>query len=182
MKIEVEIRSFISQKRYHELDNFFSQTGIFLGEDIQETMYFSAPIDLRVQKNSKGTKIWAKQGKMHAETRGELECHCLTKDYSTLLTLFGILGFHKKAFWRRKRRIFAWRGVTVALDYTRNYGYIIELEKSVTRNEQQALAKIQGLFNDLNISPTSKEEFDNRYKVYVEMWQSHHQKAKTDAG
>jgi predicted adenylyl cyclase CyaB len=177
MKIEVEVRSFISAKKYRELDEFFMNQGVFLGEDIQETIYFSAPVDLRVQKNKTGTKVWVKQGAMHDESREELEIWCQMQDYSTLLTLFEWLGFRRVVGWWRKRKSFQWQGVLVALDYTKKYGHILELEKSVTRHQDLALAKIQSLFNDLKISPTPKKEFEKRYKDYIREWQRGHNKA-----
>jgi predicted adenylyl cyclase CyaB len=116
---------------------------------------------------------------MHDETRKELEIWCQMKDYAALLTLFEWLGFRQLVGWWRKRRLFQWRGVLVALDYTKKYGYILELEKSVTHHETLALAKVQRLFNELKISPTPKEVFEKRYKNYCKEWQRNHKKAKS---
>ena len=50
--IEVEIRSFISPEKYQELLFFFHKEGKFLNEDEQETYYFDAEEDLRIQRNN----------------------------------------------------------------------------------------------------------------------------------
>ncbi|GEM_PF-2211807 len=71
--IEVEIRSFISKDQYQELITFFHKNGQFKGEDNQETYYFDAEQDLRIQRNHTHSKIWMKKGKLHDEHREEIE-------------------------------------------------------------------------------------------------------------
>lgn len=181
MPIEVEIRSFITKAQYEHLEKIFQSQGKFLKEDIQETVYFDAPIDLRVQKNSRGTKIWLKKGKMHDQMREEFELWLETKDYKKALSLFQLLGYSISVAWWRRRKSFVWRDVTVALDYTRKYGYILELEKCVTRNKEKALSHIEALFQELNILPTPKEQFDRLYMNYVRTWQQQMKNKKLTA-
>lgn len=173
MKIEVELRSFITKKKYEELGNYFRDNADFLDEDEQETVYLSAPLDLRIQKNKKGVKIWAKEGEMHDSAREEIELFCRSIDYDSALSLFKKLGYEPYISWWRKRRSHSWRGVTVALDYTRHYGYILELEQTVNQDKEKALKKLTALMSELNITPTPKEIFNTRYKSYVE---KHHLK------
>ena len=72
-KIEVEIRSLITETKYNELIDFFKKESKFLGEDYQETFYFDSEQDIRIQKNKAYSKIWLKKGKIHDEFREELE-------------------------------------------------------------------------------------------------------------
>jgi len=71
--IGVEIRSFISPEKYQELLTFFHKEGVFLHEDNQETFYFDAKQDLRIQRSNTYSKIWLKKGKLHDEHREEIE-------------------------------------------------------------------------------------------------------------
>ena len=59
----------------------------------------------------------------------------------------------------------------MCLDYTRGYGYIIELEKMCTSEEQEREYEVllQKL-NDLGVVLTPKEEFDVKFKYYKENW------------
>jgi predicted adenylyl cyclase CyaB len=168
MKIEVELRSFITKKQYDDLAKRFSLEGEYQGEDIQETIYFHAPLDLRVQKNKFGTKIWAKEGKLHETARNELELLCRDEDYDSAINLFIKLGLNPTVKWWRKRKTFFWRNVTVTLDYTRNYGYIVELELCVKDGKDKAIHILSHLFNELGLEITPKKEFDSRYNEYVQ--------------
>jgi predicted adenylyl cyclase CyaB len=172
MKIEVELRSFITKKQYDDFLLFFSREGSDQGSDIQETVYFQSPIDLRVQKNKAGTKIWAKQGQLHDTAREEIEILCRASDYQSAMTLFEKLGYLPSVTWWRKRQLYLWQNVTVALDDTLNYGYIIELELCVTHHKAAAIKKLLELFRELELEVTPKEEFDQRYKEYVALWQN----------
>ena len=71
--IEVEIRSLVTKNQYDNLFKFFKKEGKFLGEEKQISYYFSGEIDLRIQKSNKSAKIWLKKGKMHADSRKEIE-------------------------------------------------------------------------------------------------------------
>jgi len=59
--IEVELRAFIDEGKYHQLVDFFEQHAKFLKEDTQTTHYFTGDHDLRIQKNNFFSKIWMKK-------------------------------------------------------------------------------------------------------------------------
>ncbi len=170
--IEVEVRSFISPEKYLELLSFFHREGTFLSEDEQETYYFDAQQDLRIQRNNTHSKIWLKKGKLHDEHREEIEITFDKDKFELLENLFLTLGYTTNIKWFRKRHTFDWQGITVMLDYTKGYGYIIELEKMSSEQEkEQALALLKEKLQLLNIPLTSKEEFELKYKHYKENWQ-----------
>lgn len=171
-QIEVELRSFLTKSQFLKLLRFFKRNAKFLGEDYQVTYYFDAPLDLRIQKGRTYAKIWMKSGKIHEEKREEIEIFCKRDDFSKLEKLFISLGYKIKAKWYRKRRKFRWEGVNVMLDYTRGYGYIIELEKVVRdpKRRERALKILRKKFEKLGINPTPKKEFDKKYKWYLKNW------------
>lgn len=171
MNIEVEIRSFITQEKYEELLEFFKKEGEFVEEDYQETYYFDCPQDLRIQRNNNFSKIWFKKGELHDDFREELEIKFDRNDFEKLEQLFLALGFKVEIKWFRKRYIFKWQGVDVMIDYTKGYGYIIELEqKAIGENREIVLANLKEKLNTFNIPLTPKEEFEQRFQYYKEHW------------
>jgi len=171
MQIEVEIRSFITKEKYEELLEYFRSEGEFIKKDNQITYYFNSEQDLRIQKSDFNSKIWLKKGKIHDDQREEIEVHFPTEDFEKLEKIFLNLGYDIDIKWFRKRNAFKWQGCKVALDYTKGYGYIIELEKM--SNEEQknmALEELKMNMKKLNIPLTPKDEFNEKYNYYKENW------------
>jgi predicted adenylyl cyclase CyaB len=169
--IEVEIRSFISKEKYEELLEFFHQNSKFIKEDFQETHYFDCEPDLRIQKNNKGSKIWLKKGKIHDDAREEIEIFTENDHFEDLGRLFNELGHNVEIKWLRERNQFDWDGIKVCIDYTKGYGYIIELEKRTNEeNKEEILKELKNKLAELNIPLTSREEFDEKYNYYKGNW------------
>lgn len=170
--IEVEIRSFITQKQYFLLLKFFQKKGKFIGEDFQETYYLDNPQDLRIQKNQKGAKIWLKTGQIHDEAREELEVFFKKGDFGKIEKLFKLLGMGVKIKWLRKRYELLWEEIKVCLDDTKGYGFIIELEiMSSEKEKEKNLLMLKEKLKKLKIELTPKEEFDKKFKYYQQNWQ-----------
>lgn len=171
MTIEAEIRSFVSEAKYKELIEFFEKNAKDLGVDHQETYYFDSDTDLRIQKNDFFSKIWLKKGQLHDEAREELEIKFDRNDFDKLGGLFKLIGLNVKIKWLRLRRTFDWGGVSVMLDYTKGYGYILELEKLIEPKEKnETLLLLKEKLASLGIKQTEKGEFDHKYAYYKEHW------------
>ncbi len=171
--IEVEVRSFISEKQYEELLNFFKEKAKLLKEDLQETIYFDCEEDLRIQKNKFFSKIWMKKGKLHDDKREEIEVKTKKEDFNKIKKIFNYLGYNTEIKWIRERNIFLWNDVTVCLDYTKGFGYIIEMEKLTDEvNSEKEYLNIKKNLKSLNIKITPKKEFEKRFKYYKNNWKS----------
>ena len=169
--IEVEIRSFITKEKYEHLLGFLAEEGKLVGEDYQETYYFDSDEDLRIQKNNFYSKIWLKKGKIHDDHREEIEVRLEKDRFPELERLFLALGYGVQIKWFRTRHTFDWQDVSVMVDYTKGYGYIIEIEKMSTEGgKARTLETLKGKMNALGIVLTPKEDFDSRYKHYKENW------------
>src|SRR3989338_7866619 len=169
--IEVEIRSFISPDQYKQLLDFFQQQGKFLSADEQVTYYFDSKEDLRIQKNKFYAKVWMKKGKIHDDSREEIEIKVPVADFEKMETLFLSLGYGISIKWFRKRHSFTWDGVDVAVDYTKGYGYILELEQMATEEDKaKVLLFLKQKLAELGIAETPKSVFDEKYKYYKENW------------
>ena len=173
MNIEAEIRSFINKEQYDSLLDFFNKNAKFLKEDEQETHYFDAKEDLRIQRNNFFSKIWMKKGKIHDEQREEIEVKVPKEDFDKLQKIFSASGNKVKIKWFRKRKEFSWEDITVCLDYTKGYGYIIELEKMCfEQDKEESINLLKQKLNSLDIKQTSREEFEKQFKNYQDNWES----------
>jgi predicted adenylyl cyclase CyaB len=169
--IEVEVRSFISQKEHNKLLNFFQKEAKLLKEDYQESFYFDCEEDLRIQKNNFYSKVWMKKGKIHDDSREEIEIKFDKEDFEKLEKLFFSLGFNIEIKWFRKRFQFQWDDIVVCLDYTKGYGYIIELEKMSSKEEKEKVIQyLKEKLKSLNINVTPKEVFQKKFQNYKENW------------
>ena len=171
--IEVEVRSFISKEQFEKLLDYFKKNADFINEDYQESFYFDCKQDLRIQKNNSFSKIWMKKGKIHDNYREEIEIKFNRNDFENIEKLFLSLGFNVLIKWFRKRFEFKWEDIIVCLDFTKGYGYIIELEKicSAKDKEKEYINLIDKL-KSLDIDITSREEFDKKFLYYKENWKS----------
>lgn len=170
--IEVEIRSFLTEEQYNHFLEYFKQNSTFVNEDYQETYYFDGEQDLRIQKNNFYAKIWLKSGKIHEEQREEVEIKFNKEDFSQAEKLFLNLGYKTQIKWFRTRNIFKWQDIDVTIDYSKGYGYIIELEKmSDEENKNKDLEYLKNKMAELQITQTPKEKFDAKYNYYKEHWE-----------
>ncbi len=170
--IEVEVRSFLSKQQYEKLLDFFKKNAKFIKEDYQETFYFDCDQDLRIQRNDFFSKIWMKKGKIHDDHREEIEIKFNRNEFEKLEKLFLALGLKVQIKWFRKRYEFQWDNITACLDFTKGYGYIIELEKmSSAKNKEKEFEKLKQKLKSLGIKITSKEEFNKKFIHYKENWQ-----------
>ena len=176
MPLEVETRSFISKEQYEALMSFFKTNAKQSStEDDQVTFYFESPtsdkVDLRIQQNASYSKVWLKKGRLHDDAREEIEIRCQLSDFEKLEHLFLALGYAIQIKWFRRRNEFLWNEISVALDYTRGYGYIVEFEKLCEDQEKERVQRsLQEAFDSLGIAISRREEFEEKYTHYKEHW------------
>ena len=172
MKVEVEIRSFVSEQRYGELLKFFRINGKFMHKENQITHYLDDSGNLRIQKSDKFAKIWLKPGKLHAIEHHEMEARFPREDFEVLEKIFTLSGKPTRIKWVRSRHNFKWKGINVMLDFTKGYGHIIELEGVCEKSAApEAKKRLMELMKSLKITPTPSAEFDRRYRHYRLNWQ-----------
>ncbi len=173
MNIEVEIRSFINNEDYKRLLNFFHKNARFITKEDQETHYLNTNKDLRIQRNESSSKIWLKEGLIHDEAREETEIELNKDDFEKMKRIFSSIGIDTSIKWIRKRHLFDWNGITVAIDDTKGYGKIIELEKISNENDKDSdIALLKHSIKELGICPTSREEFEKKLENYKSEWKN----------
>jgi adenylate cyclase class IV len=116
--------------------------------------------------------MWLKKGNIHDDAREEIEVFVDNKYESSLTKMLSCLGYEVEIKWFRKRLMGEYKGITLTIDYTAGYGYIIELEnlikdESKIESTKEELLKI---FNDLDIKVSLKQEFKDKYEDYKMNW------------
>ncbi len=169
--IEVETRSFISEEQYRKLSDFMKRNAEFLGEEDQVTYYLSGEADLRLQKCDTHAKLWLKKGGLHDGQREEIEVRFARGDFSSLEKLLETLGYETEIKWFRRRKRFSWEGIKVTLDFTRGYGYIIELEKKTESEDSEKIHEdLEKKIRELGVEITPREVFEEKFRYYRENW------------
>ena len=168
--IEVEIKTLLTKEQYQQFLAFFSKKGELLDEDDQITYYFDGDKDLRIQQNNSYSKIVLKEGAMNAQQRDETEILCDRDYFEELEHLFTALGYEIKIKWFRHRHSFAWQGITVTVDDTQHFGYMIELEiMSTPENKDTALATLKKKMQVLGLQE-NPELLQRKHEEYVKHW------------
>jgi len=169
--VEVETRSLISKEKYEELLEYFRMNASLVREDNQENYYYDSDANLVVQRGNSGSMVRIKKGKIHDNCREEKEIYFSREDFDKINGLLVELGYKNEIKWYRNRKEFDWEGVRVCLDYTKGYGYIIELEEmSDDANKDWVLKKLRSKLIILKVDETSKEEFNKKYEYYISNW------------
>lgn len=171
--VEVEARSFVTPKKWRELNQYFKKHGRLVEANFDQTVYFDAPKDLRTRLDKNSAFLILKEGRIHDEGREEIEIALPKKSFADLENLLERLGFKVKIRWYRKRRVYQWRGVRVYLGITLGYGQVIELEKMVTlEGKDKVHQRLTKMLEGLKVDITPKEEFEKRFAHYAQNWPS----------
>ncbi|HTM69073.1 MAG TPA: hypothetical protein VL426_07330 [Candidatus Binatia bacterium] len=170
---ECEVRTLLDYFQYEALKERLMREAVFRGEDAQETRYFEGPHDLRIQKSTTCAKVWLKKGKMHDECREEVEVRMEPERFGELERLFDALGYSTGIVWHRHRMRFDWGDIDVSLDYTKGYGYVIELEKmSDDAGREETIRYLKDKLGELGFRPTPKPVLHERFTYYRERWRT----------
>lgn len=172
--IEVEVRALISASKYNNLLNFFKRNAKLVSDENEITHYLNKDGSLRLRKTDSYSMVYFKdfsQGSRHESVHQESELAFASKDFEKAKELFSKIGFELSMTWIRHRKTFLWKGISAMLDYTRGYGYIIELEKMSNPSEKEkALALLNNKLNELGVKKTPKTVFDKKYQHYHRNW------------
>ena len=162
--IEVEFRSQIDKKKYLSVLEFLAKNGQDLGADDKRVWFFVTPDKLlKVTNNvSKQTaKITLKLARIgHGSSFEEIEFPIAEKDVEKAIRLFEELGHNYLVEPTILRRDFLYKGVEVAVKYSKTWGYHLELEVMIGSKdeEQSAEAKIRAVAEELDIKVMNDEE------------------------
>ena len=138
MKIEVEVRSFLTKGQFAKLNRFFQKEAKRLGSWSETTVYYqSNQGDLRLRQTDKSSFLIFKKGNIHQSQREEIELPFKKLDFKKLEQVLIQMGHPVKMRWFRKRIAYLWRGTKVYLDNTVGNGLMIELERISNKSAKQ---------------------------------------------
>ena len=171
--IELELRSFVSDKKYLELLDYYKNSSKLLKASRQITYYLDTQIDTRIQISSNGGKVWQKLGNLHDESREEIEIVMDNKEALRLLKIFNNIGYDVQVAWYRSRKLFEHKDFDVALDDTVGYGKIFEVERRVDSKElEKYRKKLRSYIDNLGLEITPRSVFEKQYRSYLKNWKS----------
>jgi len=170
-KFEVEVRTFISTPQYKKLTQKLNKIAKFKKELNEETVYCGSE-KLRIRRDDKSCYLIFKSGKIHQNSRKEIEIRFKRNDFKKMKNLLNEIGFNVNVIWLRRRKVYDWNGTKVLLDDTKGYGKIVELEKIVNeRNKEKTFSDLKNKLLALGIKKiTPKKNFDKKFKNYLKNW------------
>jgi predicted adenylyl cyclase CyaB len=176
--IEIEFRALFDKKEYVRIKKFLDKNAIDLGEDDQDVRFFLLP-DRIIKVSNKISKNTAKIViKLNRLGRGssdfeEIEIPINPTDFIKAIKLFSSLSFDQIQTVYQKRHNYLYKGVELALKYTKSWGYHMELEIVIhdKSKKDSAELKIKEIAKELGISIMSEKEItkfsrkiDEKYK------------------
>jgi predicted adenylyl cyclase CyaB len=157
-QIEIEYFSRIDEKSYHQLHDFLKQHGQDLGEDDKDSYFFIFSDKLlKVVDNisKKNAKIALKMSRIgDGSDFEEIEFKIDPQNVDKAVHMFKKLGGYDtfmKAF--QKRHNYMYKDVEIAVKYSDNWGYHVEMEIMINNLEEKSKADvhINKIAEELNI-------------------------------
>ena len=164
--IEVEFIAKISKDKYNELHDFLSKNcEKDLGEDNKNTKFYILPEKLFkvVDETSKGKgKLVLKSSRVgHGSDAEEIEIGIDSNDYNKAKEMFDDLELPGKSMEaRQQRHNYVYKGVEIAVKYSEEWKYHIEMEIVIDdiSKKEEAEDKIKQVADELEIKFLSEEE------------------------
>lgn len=90
-------------------------------------------------------------------------------------------GFSYQSKWSRKRKEYAYAGMTVCLDFTPGYGFVAEFERVVDDASAvpEARASVLGALADLGLAEVSQELLAKMFAHYNAHWEEYYGTERT---
>jgi len=162
--IEVKFRSRFDKTKYDEVLTFLEKNAKDLGTDDKRVWFFVMPDKLlKVTHNtSKQTaKITLKLTKIgHGSSFEEIEFPINEDDVEKAIEVFTAIGHEYLVEPTILRHDFEYKGVELAIKYSKTWGYHMEFEVLINskEREQEAEKKIRAVADELGIEIMSEEE------------------------
>lgn len=180
-QIEIELRSVFGKKRYDQLKNYLDKNADYLCRDEKDVYFFLLPDKIAKVVNNiskKTAKIVVKLNRIGRGTSDfeEIEIPISPAYFEKAVKLFSSLPFDQIQNSYQKRHNYMYEGVELALKWTRQWGYHLELEIVVDdkSKKDEAEAKIREIAKKLGVRILTEEELvkltkkiDENYKKGV---------------
>lgn len=142
--IELEYRACISEEDFLRLREFLSENGRTIGNDNKDTYFFiwsDKVIKVVFNKESGKAKISLKPGRIGEQSHfNEIELKIDANEAEKAVELFKILNPEDIQFVYQFRTNYEYKGIEIALKYTRSWGFHLELEIMLTDLDEKDAA------------------------------------------
>lgn len=175
-QIEVEMRAIFNKEKYDQLKSFLDINAKDLGEDDKDTFVYLLPDKIIKAVNNvshKTAKIVLKLNQItKASAIEEIEIPINPSDFQNAAKLFSSLPFDQSMNFYQKRHNYIFNGVEIALKYSEDWGYHMELEVLVTDWIKQGVAeeKIHKIAKQLGVKIMTEQDtaefVDNFNKIH----------------
>ncbi len=178
--IEIEFRARFDKQKYKELGYFLDVHAENLGEDDRDAYFFLLPDKmLKVAHDvmRREARIVVKLNKIgQGSNFEEIELPIAEEHFERAAELLRGLGFNAMRSYQRRHN-YRYGGVELALKYSDNWGYHLELEIVITNPKQKIAAerKIRGVAAELGVRLMTEKEL----KEFTKAAESRHQKRNT---
>jgi len=182
LNIEVEFRSRFNKKRYLALQRFLASKAKDLGRDNKDVYFFILPDKLLKVVNNISKKNAEIVLKLNKIGRGndfeELEIPIDPKMVEGWVTFFTHLGFRDMMHSYQRRQNYEYKGVEIALKWSKVWGYHLELEITVRDKRQKAGAetKIRKVAQKLGVQLMTNKELKDFTKKAEKQYKKEHVK------
>jgi len=169
--VDCEVRVLLNEGQYEGLKARLFGDATLLGEDWEETRYYEGPHDLRIQKTGSRARLLLRQPKAIGSAQERIEIPVAGHQFDDLANFLDALGYKVGIVWHRHRMTFAWGGMSASLDYTKGYGHVLEIKKSVLQEERERVNReLHELLDLLNLRATPKPVLHDRFTWYRMRW------------
>lgn len=172
VKIEVEHRGLLTEKRFKELNRALKNNGKFLGEKDRFSIIYSprgketfrvirSPIDLKLRITNKKSELVLKYGRWSGkDARKEFLFPIDSKKFEEMTEFLKMLGFYYGVLQATKTYLYLYKGIEFALVKVPNWGFYFEAE-IVADSESVAVAdkKIMSTCKELNLEILNDKDF-----------------------
>ena len=173
IKVEVEHRGRLTEKKFNELKKFLKKQGKFLGKKYRFSVIYSpsrgkevfelnrSPIDLKVRITNKKTELVLKYGDWSGnDARKEFLFPIDSKKFEEIVEFLFILGFYFGVLQATRTYLYLYKGIEFALVKVPGWGYYFEAEIGTSQeNIIKANEKIEKECKKLDISVLKDEAF-----------------------
>lgn len=175
-KIEIEFRALFDKEKYNFLMKFLTANGEDFGEDDKETYFFIFPDKLlKVVKNiSEGSgKVVLKKGKIGKNLEiEEIEIPLHINEVERMAELFTALNLPVQIMHnKQKRHNFLYKEVELAVKYSEDWGYHVELETVIndSKDQEEVTRKIKAVAGELGLKlMTDQEQWEFTQRIEKE--------------
>lgn len=172
VKVEVEHRGLLTEKKFSELNKFLKKNGKFLGEKDRFSVIYSSrgketfklgrsKIDLKLRITNKKTELVLKYGRWSGkDARKEFLFPIDSSKFEEMTEFLKILGYYYGVLQATKTYFYLYKGIEFSVVKVPNWGYYFEAEILTDSDSvKKANKKIMSVCKKFDLSVLNDKDF-----------------------